>query len=218
MNNKQGKQIHFEGFFSGPSRGYHLGQVKVWGCRHRQQNMKMNISEILWFDLGFVTPKENARKKNNRLKSKEHNKGKYEKKQWNATTAKKKNITTKVRKQGWLTHLQTTRYMKTKGDHEETKWEKKTSRHETTKKKPCFSLFWGHPFGVPKILENNLSAKNTDKLKIENTKIGKTLYFPWFSGGKIHELIRGLGGGGHFLIDLGWRRCFWTLFFGSPVS
>ena len=41
-----------------------------------KQNIKMNISDILWFDLVFWSHKENAEKKNNIIKSKEHNKDK----------------------------------------------------------------------------------------------------------------------------------------------
>ena len=33
---KKAHKYHFEGLFSGPNRGYYLGQVKMSGCRHHQ--------------------------------------------------------------------------------------------------------------------------------------------------------------------------------------
>ena len=168
-------KYHFEGLFSGPSRGYYLGQVKVWGCRHRSRTSK-TIFQILGLSViwsgSFVTERENAGKTNNRIKSKEHNKDKAGKKRWNTTTAKKKNITTKLRKQGWMTHLQRRRYMKTKREHKETTWKNtpppRKKREETTKETLVFSQLFGFLFGVPKNLENNFSKKTkTDEWKMD---------------------------------------------------
>ena len=107
------------------------------------------------------------------MKSKEHNADKDEKKQWNTTTAKKKNITTKVRKQGWMTHLQTRRYMKTKDDHEETKWRKKPVTRQP--KKPCYfsPVFLATRSDAPKKdLNNNFSA---NKNPTDEWKMGRQL-------------------------------------------
>ena len=193
--------------------------------RAPKQNIKNNISDLeafcdsIWF---FVIQGENAGKTNNRMKSKEHNYDKAGKKQWSTTTAKKHDITTKLRKQGWMTYSQRRRYMKTKSEHKKTTWKNTPSPKKggDNQKKPCFSLFFGHPFGVPKSLENKFPKKKHQRVengpKIENMKSENPI-FPSFWWKKTEELIGGPGGG-ISLIELGRSRRLWTLFFRGPVS
>ena len=62
-----------------------------------KQNINMNISDILWFDLVFWSHKEKCRKINNKIKNKEHKKDKHGNNKRKTTTKKKKHKTPKVK-------------------------------------------------------------------------------------------------------------------------
>ena len=122
-----------------------------------------------------VRPK-NAGKRNNRINSR---KTKMETKKRYTTTKEKKDKTPKVRKPRWMTHVQRTRYMKTKGDHAETKGTKKKSRdNQKNLVFPSFAttLFFATPSELYKTLRiicrrcEKKTPTSENGPKVENTK------------------------------------------------
>ena len=150
---------------------------------------------------------------------------------------KKKNITENKKKtEGTGKAARTNHTFATKKVHEEKHEHKDTTckKHHHQKNLPrdkqkktlFFPGFWP-PRKSGTNFEDNFSAANkTQKQKkkkngplIENAKIGKRYFSPDFlmpPKGRVNK--RAGGGGGVFLMQLGRRRSFWTLFFGGPIS
>ena len=96
--------------------------------------------------------------------------------------------------------------------------------HETTKNKPCFYLFLGHAFRVPKNLEDNFSAVKSNKRptsdngpKSENTKIGKP-YLSLFFFNETKRKSYKRPGGGLFFHRARSTATFSDPFLEGPVS
>ena len=137
---------------------------------------------------------------------------------------KKKTENKKNNKTARLNHTCATKKVhEEKHEHKDTTWKNtitKANCHKTSKK-PLFSLFFGHPGRVGKILRiifwrrtQPKTKKKKNGPKNENPKIGKRYFSPSFWWLPKQELISGRGGGAFFWYSSVEDEFYWPPFLG----
>ena len=112
-----------------------------------------------------------------------------------------------------------------KHEHRDTTWKNTTTQkkcHKTSKKKPCFPLFFGHPGGVGKFLRiifwrrtKPKTKKKKNGPKKKNPKIGKRYFSPDFFMAPKGRVNKRSGGGAFFWYSSVEDESFDPLFWGS---
>ena len=213
---RKAKNTIVRGWFSGPSRGYYLGQVKMSGWRHHQDTLGNDMTRTKINNCPFLGRLLLRKPGSSRTatfslqgfnfscaqEKFKHDPDRNGNTRWNTNTKKKKDKTPKVRKPRWMTKLQRRKgHWKHRGQNRQ---QNLATRYQ---KKHWFSLFFFFfrpPFVLQKalrrIFQEDLTKTTSRRKTVLEKKTGKSEnpIFPCFFDEKFQKLIRGPGGGGNF--------------------